>query len=84
MKAVVPVSLDTDRDADILIWLDRQPNKSAAIREAIRETIAGITLADIYNEIQELKRRSFVTGRPEPELIEQSEAAANLDKLLSL
>ena len=28
--------LDTDRDADLLTWLDEQANRSAAIRSALR------------------------------------------------
>jgi len=31
--------LDPEDDADIATWLDRQENKSAAIRAAIRQTI---------------------------------------------
>ena len=84
MKVTIPVSLDDQRDADILAWLDRQSNRSAAVREAIREKMSGITLTDIYHELQELKRRSIVTHRAEPDTSEPSEAAANLDKLLGL
>jgi hypothetical protein len=31
--------LDPESDRDILDWLERQPNQSAAIRAAIRQTI---------------------------------------------
>lgn len=57
-KTTEAFSLDTERDADILSWLDKQENKSAAIRAAIRSSwLSGsITLADILNEIGELKR----------------------------
>ncbi len=32
----IQLVLDTDRDADLLTWLDEQPNRSAAIRSALR------------------------------------------------
>jgi Arc/MetJ-type ribon-helix-helix transcriptional regulator len=32
----IQLVLDTDRDADLLMWLDEQPNRSAAIRSALR------------------------------------------------
>lgn len=86
MKIVIPISLDDKRDADIIRWLDQQHNKSLAVRLAVRDKIQnGVTLADIYREIQELKRRSFVAAPPIDGVIEEpSEAASNLDKLLEL
>jgi len=36
----VQVILHPDRDAEIIAWLERQDNKSAAVREAIRDSIA--------------------------------------------
>lgn len=87
MKVVIPMNLDSERDADIVRWLEQQANRSAAMRDAIRAHIGqGVTLLDIYREIQDLKRRSFVVavqpGSDGPE--EPPEAAANLDKLLGL
>ena len=32
----IQLVLDTDRDADLLTWLDEQANRSAAIRSALR------------------------------------------------
>jgi hypothetical protein len=32
----IQLVLDTDRDADLLTWLDEQTNRSAAIRSALR------------------------------------------------
>lgn len=32
----IQLVLDTDRDADLLTWLDEQANRSAAIRAALR------------------------------------------------
>jgi hypothetical protein len=57
-KTTEAFSLDTERDADILDWLEEQDNKSAAIRAAIRASwlSSSITLADILNEIGEVKR----------------------------
>jgi hypothetical protein len=33
------ITLDEERDADILAWLDSQPNQSAAMRAAVRAYI---------------------------------------------
>lgn len=41
MKLTVTVALDTDRDRDLIAWLDARPNRSAAIRAAIRESLPG-------------------------------------------
>lgn len=85
MKVVIPLNLDSERDADIVRWLEQQANRSAAIRDAIRAHIGqGVTLLDIYREIQDLKRRSFVAVQPGSGPEEPPEAAANLDKLLGL
>lgn len=35
----VPVVMDTERDADLLRWLDQQENRSAAVREALRQAL---------------------------------------------
>lgn len=86
MKVVIPLNLDSERDADIVRWLEQQANRSAAIRDAIRAHIGqGVTLLDIYREIQDLKRRSIVAVQPGSDRPEEPpEAAANLDKLLGL
>lgn len=82
MRVVIPVSLDDQKDADIIEWLNRHQNKSAAIRDALRSNLAdGITLADIYQEIKALKSRSFVAIADEPGQ-GLAEAELNLDKLL--
>jgi hypothetical protein len=61
-KQTVTFVVDTERDRDILRWLGSQGNKSAAIREAIRTYLerGGITLTDVYEAIQDLKRGSWV------------------------
>jgi hypothetical protein len=95
-KRVVNFVLNSEADRDIVRWLDRQDNKSAAIREAIREHIGGtgVTLGDIYEAIKDLERRlqvgQVVTHSSDPgllcnmELDEPPEAAAALDALANL
>ena len=87
-KQTVTFVVDTQRDRDILRWLGSQDNKSAAIREAIRAHLGrrGITLTDVYEAIQDLKRGGWtpapdvpphnVTGGDEP-----PDVAAALDSL---
>lgn len=57
-KVTVGFSCDADKDADVLTWLERQANKSAAIRAAIRTACLqdSITLGDVLQEIGEVKR----------------------------
>jgi hypothetical protein len=63
-RQTITFVLDTERDRDILRWLERQGNKSAAIREAIRASLGhgDITLAHVYEAILDLKRCSWVSG----------------------
>jgi len=90
MAVIVNISLDPEHDKDILRWLGEQPNRSAAVREAIRSHIAeedGITLADVLAEVRALPSRlSVVAVSSEPEPIEGGEepetAAVNLNGLL--
>ena len=53
-----------ERDRDILRWLGSQGSKSAAIRSGIRGHLArgGITLSDVCEAIQDLKRRNWTPG----------------------
>jgi len=59
-KVTISLTLDDERDKRILRWIKSQPQKgkSEAIRKAIRAYLdqSGVTLQDIYNEIQDLKR----------------------------
>jgi hypothetical protein len=57
-KVTVTFSCDTERDADILAWRDRQDNFSAAVRAAIQASWLhnSITLGDVLNELGEIKR----------------------------
>jgi metal-responsive CopG/Arc/MetJ family transcriptional regulator len=59
-KVTISLTLDDERDKRILRWIKSQPKKgkSEAIRKAIRVYLdqSGVTLQDIYDEIQDLKR----------------------------
>jgi hypothetical protein len=94
-KTFTNISLDTEADKDILRWLERQENKSAAIRAAIREHIGrnGVTLGDVYRAVKELERKLeagtvvLAGGAGEPESDswdEPDDAAAALDALAEL
>ena len=84
MKTVIPVSMDTDRDRDIIEWLDQRGNRSQAIREALRAYIGqgAITLADVYHAVQDLKRAGVVVSdNPQPAADEPDDIADTLDNL---
>jgi hypothetical protein len=93
-KTFTNISLDTETDKDILRWLERQENKSAAIRAAIREHIGrnGVTLGDVYRAVKELERKLeagavVLAGGAESEgdsWDEPDDAAAALDALAEL
>jgi hypothetical protein len=87
---VVTISLDTERDRDILRWLKRQQNRSAAVRQAIRHSLCnGVTIGDLYETLQEIKRdlRTRILAAPETQAqeddwpSEDAGAAAALSKL---
>jgi len=87
-KQTVTFVVDTERDRDILRWLGSQDNKSAAIRGAIREHLGrgGITLTDVYEAIQDLKRGGWTSAsHAQPDNVEDSDEppdiAAALDNL---
>ena len=64
MKITAAFALDDERDQDIIGWLKKQPNKSQAIRAAIRLSMGnGLTLADIRQDIAEL--RQLIEGEHE-------------------
>ena len=58
-KVFCNISLDAEADKDILAWLDRQPNKSAAMRQAARAYLgrAGVTVADVLQAVHDLERK---------------------------
>jgi len=87
-RQTITFVLDTERDRDVVHWLEGQANKSAAIREAIRANLAhgDVTLAHIYEAIQELKRCACVSGLQAPAHMtvasaEPPDVAAALDNL---
>jgi hypothetical protein len=53
------LKIDAETDADLVRWLDGQPNKSAAIREALRAHVrgGGITLGDVLQAVHVRLRR---------------------------
>jgi beta-glucosidase/6-phospho-beta-glucosidase/beta-galactosidase len=92
-KTTITVSFDVEADRDILRWLNRQENRSAAVRDALREHIArgSITLGDVYRAVKDLERKlqagailAAVPAYPEDEIEEDPEAAAALDRLAEM
>ena len=65
-KVTVCFSLDSERDRDLVRWLENLPKRgrSEAIRYTLRSNLSrsGITLGDIYEAIMDLKRHGFVVG----------------------
>ncbi len=87
-KQTVTFVVDSERDRDILRWLGSQDNKSVAIREAIRERLGrgDITLAVVYEAIQDLKRGDWTPASDaQPHILADSDEppdlAAALDSL---
>jgi hypothetical protein len=85
-RQAITFVLDTVRDRDIVRWLEGRENKSAAIREAIRAHLGhdDITLVDVYEAIQDLKRGGWVPGAQKPAATasdEPPDVAAALDSL---
>ena len=87
-------SADTEKDADILAIWERwgRGNRSAETRAAIRarENTAGLTLADVLSELDEIKRMlrsGAVVQRAEAGRVEETvdprvaKAQADLDTL---
>ena len=85
-------TLDEERDAALLAWLDAQANTSEAIRAALRAafdaqaTGDGATLADVVRAIEGLGQRLAglqiaPTGAATPQAGEDPELAAALDAL---
>jgi hypothetical protein len=78
----IQLVLDTDRDADLLMWLDEQANRSAAIRSALRaqlteqdpdlETIRAAVRIELNSALARLQlnqdRSSTMDAAEDPEL----------------
>jgi len=68
-------TVDSDRDRDLVRWLDRLPKgkRSEAIRQALRDGLAptGVTLGDVYQVVKALERKLdagvIVTGDSGPD-----------------
>jgi hypothetical protein len=87
------LKIDADVDADIVAWLDRQTNKSEAIRDALRNHIRGgktVSLVDVYQTLIRIERKVQNGITPTGEramndtVNEPPEAAAALDALAAL
>lgn len=86
MKVNVTLTLDSDRDRDIMRWLESQANRSAAVREAIRGHMNGTsaaTLDDVLREIRDLRRAGLVASGANQMAPgdEPADVAATLDDL---
>jgi len=86
------LKIDTETDADLIRWLDRQGNKSEAIRKALRGHIrgSGVSLDDVYQAVTSIERQIKAgvivqsAAGDEAILNEPPEAAAALDALAEM
>jgi hypothetical protein len=92
-KRVLSFTLDSEADRDLIRWLDRQKNRSAAIRDAIRDHLGrgGVTIDDVYRAVRALDRKiqagivvADASQRSVEDWDEPPEAAAALDALAEL
>ena len=88
-KVTVSLTLDDERDKKILRWLKSQSGrgKSEAMRKAINSYLGQdeITLRDIYDEIQALKKGGLVAVlHPAQDSAEQQVSPEVLDRLSKL
>ena len=81
-------TLDSQRDAALLAWLDAQVNSSETVRAALRayydESL--VTLADVYRAVQAVEQRladgiTLGPPAPHPQLAEDPDLADALDNL---
>jgi len=81
-KVTLAFSCNSERDADILAWAEKQENLSAALRAAVRASwLNGPTVGDVLNELGELKRllrtgATIQTESKEPEAQDPTTTAA--------
>jgi len=81
--------MDTERDADLLRWLDQQENRSAAVREALRQALQPkprLDAATIRRIMREELASAQIAGTPEapedaPSTDVDPEAGALLDAM---
>jgi hypothetical protein len=86
-SVTITVSLDSDRDRDLMRWIESIPkrHRSETIRDTLRQglgRVSGVTLGEVYQAVKDLERKlsaSVVvteTGPGEP-----PDIAAALDSL---
>lgn len=87
-KITVGFTLDTEKDKRIVRWLEglERGQKSKAIREALHAALGkgSVSLGDIYQAIQELKRSGVVVAQsanPESEMDIPADVLEKLDGL---
>jgi len=91
MRITVSFSLNSDRDSDLVSWLNGLPERerSLAIRKTLRVGLGmgNITHADLYRAIQGLGQRLQsgviipVVNQDDMPVEEPADIAASLDKL---
>ena len=79
-------TLDSQRDAALLAWLDAQANSSETVRAALRAYYneSQVTLADVYRAVQAVEQRladGVAVAAPATTLDEDPDLADALDKL---
>lgn len=84
MRVVIPVSMDTETDRDILDWLNQSDNRSSVVRDALRAYHnQSVTLTDVYHAILDLKLAGTVVSdnRPATSPDEPDDIADTLNQL---
>ena len=79
-------TLDTQRDATLLAWLDAQDNQSKTVRAALRNLYdaSQVTLADVYRAVQAMEQRladGVAVAAPTTAPAEDPDLADALDNL---
>lgn len=85
MKLTFTIALDTERDRDLIAYLDAKANRSAAIRDALRLAIdrdrrSAATIDDVLAAVRALQRSGAVLNCEQPG-DEPDDLAAALDSL---
>jgi len=79
-------TLDTQRDATLLAWLDAQDNQSETVRAALRNLYdaSQVTLVDVYRAVQAVEQRladGVAVAAPATTPTEDPDLADALDNL---
>lgn len=82
-------TLDAIKDADVVRWLDSQPNTSAAIREALKAYVEkptnaelGAKLDEVLNAIQTARLVTPAQAEEKPQRDEPEAAAKGFEKMM--